>query len=90
MKKKMLRVSLVVLMTFLISGCGTKKIRFNPDFYAFTEDGYIVNEKGHRVSCGEAVGGFAALSKEKILELSLLLKRARVPHGIIEKLGPKF
>ena len=82
---KFLTVPVLLTTLFAVVSCNsTGPITWNPDFYAHDyETQSIVDERGAEVFCNEInFNDYASLSKEKIKELIVILKKARMPKSL--------
>jgi len=80
-----LMINFAIISLFLIASCKDyQNINFNPDFYIGSyEEQAIKNEYGKIVYANEIkFNEFSCLSKEKVLELSDLIKDAKIPKEV--------
>lgn len=75
---------LLILMTFFVSSCYSEGIKFDPQFHINSSRLIgIIAEDGHYVSCtDDDFNLYASMHKDKIKELSEILKRARLPREL--------
>jgi hypothetical protein len=79
-------------LLLLLVGCGSKGVRFDPDFYVGDHRVQgIVSERGDVVPAAVPLfDEFACMHKTKIRELKALLIRLKVPKGARAKIHQEY